>query len=182
MRKLFKPALWPHWQFIALSHSSAVLGLATEESTTVAAFSQLTHVVKKAAEKQLGLVILKGLEILFSLSLSQNREHSHKVRPAKLSPAAPTVHPDCPPHTLDTAGTRHSGKPIPATSLTGDGFSLLKFLLAEATLTQSTLKWKHPLKWCYWQCFNIFVYFKTDQFILLLLIQLFFFFSVCQQT
>lgn len=89
---------------------------------------------------------MKELEILFSL-FPKSENVLADIRSAKLSPAAPvTAHPHWPLPSFDTAGTGHSDKAIPATSLAGDGLILFKLLLAEATLTQSALKWKDPLK------------------------------------
>lgn len=140
--------------------------------------SPLTH----AAEQQLGLVILKGLEMLLSLSFPNQRTFLLEIRSAKLSWAAPVVHPDCPPHSFGTAGTGHPGKATPLTSLTRDGLNLLKLLQAEGTLIQSTLKWKHPLKWCYWQCYNIFRIFQTRSVYPITADPAFYFFSQCMSA
>lgn len=176
--QIIQTELWSHWQFMALSHSSAVLGLAAEESRTGAAFFPINSCSWTAAWSG-------DIERIRNASVSlfpKSENVPAEIRSAKLSWAAPVVHPDCPPHSFGTAGTGHPGKATPLTSLTRDGLNLLKLLQAEGTLIQSTLKWKHPLKWCYWQCYNIFRIFQTRSVYPITADPAFYFFSQCMSA
>lgn len=181
MCKLFKPELWPDQQFSALSHSNAVLGLASDESMTVAAFFSINLCSQRCSWTAAWSCDTERVRNTFLSLFPKSENILAEIRSAKLSPAAPIVHPDCSLHSFVMAGTGHSGKAIPATSLAGDGLSLLKLLLAEATLIQSALKWKHPLKWCYWQCYNIFHVFQNRS-VYPITADPAFFFSVRHQT
>lgn len=101
----------------------------------------------------LGLTVEKGLD----LSFSQIRENpcckKNKKRSTELSPASPQQRSRVWTALVLNAG--RSGTVSPAIRLVRGWVNSSKLLLAETALNQPALKWKRPLKWCYWQCFNI---------------------------
>lgn len=143
--------LSPHWPFMTPSHANTALSPASRaHGHSCGLPTQLT--VKGSAERQPAWAHNAESARNTFLSLSQTRGNTGQKKISEDFTNTPEVQ-------AWQCWWQAQGAWVEPAQLWGshrDGLSLLECLLAEATLIQSALKWKHPLEWRYWQYYNIF--------------------------